>query len=285
MKIAPKILVYGPSGAGKSYGALLLPGNKFVIDSEGGTLIYRDAIPFDGPDFVMEDPQMVQAEVARVTANPGKTNLIIIDSITPIWEAAVDKQDVEGRKILGAWASKLSSFESSLNIGSWGVIARHWRPLIRDLRRSTLPVVVIARERQIFGATGTEPVCNKNLRSEFDFVLHSDSVRTKTGIVRRTYTEKVRSPPGYGLASGQSFDKPWNELIEEYYKPWFLLDGEARPRPTQEMESEFERLSSHYDPFKINARLLSLGVDRFSDLMPKDAETVLEKLRVANGST
>ena len=272
--IPPKILVYGASATGKSWGLCNIPANKFVIDGEGGTLPYRDRFQFAGPEYVVDDPFFVRSEVAKIMANPGDHTLIAIDPITTVWQRLVDMADEEARK---NGKRTIGSFETALNIGSWGPIKKIWRGLIADLRRATIPVIVTCREK-IEPETGTaNPDCEKNLRYEFDTVLRV------TCIAGKRFTTCDRDRWGR-IPTGSVAERPWHEVVTNAFQDWWGHKGDPAPRPTEEMCSEFNDLTKDIKPEAVIARLKEHGVDKFEDLRLERAEDILAKLRSRKAS-
>lgn len=276
-RIPPKALIYGASGAGKSEGMLRLPGKKYVIDTEGGTLPYRNVFPFDGPNEPVDDLFVVHELVKKIMKNPYDRNLVSIDSMSPIWDNLQVMADDDKKRRSKGTDKSWSDFQNSLDRGSWTPLKRLWTKLIRDLRRTPLPIVITCRERLDDHGT-PEPMAEKNLRYEFDVILRAEVERRGTEMYYSTYCERVR-PFNPLLPTGATLPGRWSDHFAKAYAEWFTVIGTPVPRPSDTACEEFATLTLNYKPEIVKAGLFRRGVDRFEDLSPAVAEEVLSALR------
>lgn len=165
MKASPeqayvKMGMYGPAGAGKTYTALLwaeglagFRGKRVAyIDTERGTDFYAKVRPGDPihPEAFDFDAVYTRslAEVLQEVKglDPEVHGVIVIDSISHLWEAAIDAYS--GRMV--------GRGGSNIPMNAWGPIKKPYKELISLLMASPFDVFILGRQKNIFEQEGGE---------------------------------------------------------------------------------------------------------------------------------
>jgi hypothetical protein len=151
-----KIGLYGSTGAGKTLTALLWAeglaahcGRRVAfVDTERGTDFYAMAIPdrplhpeaFDFDAIYTRSLSEVLDELKGL--NPSEHGVIVLDSITHMWEAAIE-----------AYEGKMTSIES-IPMHAWGMIKKPYKALIKWLMNSPYHVLILGRQKTVFEEVG-----------------------------------------------------------------------------------------------------------------------------------
>lgn len=147
-----KVALYGPPGSGKTFTALLLAeglaandGKRIAyVDTERGTDFYatpvssRDIHP-DAWDF----DAIYTRSIAEVTESlkaldPNVHGVIVLDSITHIWDAAI-----------AAYEGKMTKIDT-IPMQAWGKIKKPYKDLIRFLLDCPMHVLILGRQKNVF---------------------------------------------------------------------------------------------------------------------------------------
>ncbi len=148
LKAALKLALYGPAGSGKTFTALLLAeglaqrsGRRVaVLDTEQGTAFYSQAVASRKAhpgafDFdVLHTRSVTEALAALHDVDPAAYGVVVIDSISHLWDACRN-----------AYAGKLTK-QGGIPLHAWATIKKPYRELMNLLL--SLPVHVILCGRQ-----------------------------------------------------------------------------------------------------------------------------------------
>jgi hypothetical protein len=149
---ALKLGMYGPAGKGKTFSALLMAeglakitGKRVAfVDTERGTDFYCKAVDkrqvhpqaFDFDAIYTRSLTEINAEVRKLSTD--EYAVIVIDSITHIWEAA-----------RAAYSGKVNN-NGTLPFHAWGVIKKPYKDLINFLLSSPMHVILCGRQGNEF---------------------------------------------------------------------------------------------------------------------------------------
>ncbi len=147
-----KMTLYGPPGSGKTMTALLFAeglakhrGKRVAyIDTEHGTDFYAKAIKartvhpaeFDFDAIYTRSLQVALDEIKGLDTNAH--GVVVIDSITHFWEAAIE-----------AYSGKKTSIES-IPMHAWGAIKRPYKQLMSLLIGMPIDVIICGRQKSLF---------------------------------------------------------------------------------------------------------------------------------------
>jgi RecA/RadA recombinase len=254
---AIKMGLYGPAGSGKTMTALLLAeglaaidGRRVAyIDTERGTDFYCQAVPtravhpeaFDFDAIYTRSIYEVLAEVKKI--DPAVHGVIVLDSVTHIWEAA-----------MAAFNGKLTSI-GTIPMHAWGKIKKPYKDLMGALLASPAHVFICGRQKTIYeeDETGELKSAGVTMRSEGEtpyephILMRMESLRPKkTNEVGQivAYAEKDRT----GVLSGRCFVNPTFDMI---CKPLLPLLGTTQAKTPSsdetaaadaEQQSDMERV-------------------------------------------
>jgi hypothetical protein len=233
-----KISMYGPPGSGKTFTALLMAeglaanrGKRIAyVDTERGTDFYALPVPSrrvhpDAFDFDAVYTRSISEVLDEVThLDPDVHGVVIIDSISHLWDAAMDAYG-GNRNSIGA-----------IPMHAWSSIKRPYKRLIDFLIGSKFDVFILGRQKSVFdgddktgvamraeGETAYEPhIC---LRME-NQVNKADKTQTTSRIV--AYPEKDRT----GVLQGKVIVGPSFSTIEPLLP--LLGDIQAQPEDAEE---------------------------------------------------
>lgn len=149
---ALKMGIYGPAGSGKTFTALLLAeglasaaGRRVAfVDTEKGTDFYAMAVQKrrvhpDAFDFdALYSRSISEVLQAVKSLDPKQYAVVVIDSVTHIWEAAIAAYS--GRKTKAG----------TLPFHAWGQIKRPYKELITYLLNSPMHVIMCGRQGTIY---------------------------------------------------------------------------------------------------------------------------------------
>jgi len=213
-QIVLKLGLYGRTGAGKTFTALLLAEglanetgkSVAVIDTEHGTDFYakdiaeRSIHPQGFKFDVLHSRSLVDALTAVRTLDP-KYGVIIVDSITHLWDAAV-----------AAYTGRRTKIDT-IPLHAWDAIKRPYRQLMLALLNSSAHVIICGREKYEYAQDGSGElvVTGVTMRAEREtpYEPHILLRLTNDGGVVRAAVEKDRT----GILAGQTIEWPSYENI------------------------------------------------------------------------
>jgi hypothetical protein len=231
---ALKIGLYGNAGSGKSFTALLCAEGLAAIskkriayvDTERGTDFYCKDVPdrkvhpkaFDFDAMYTKSITEVLAAVKGL--NPSEYGVIVIDSITHIWEAA-----------RLAYSGKETS-AGTIPFHAWAKIKKPYKELINFLLSSTMHVFICGRQGNEFGEdeeTGELKKVGIKMKAEGEtpyephILIHMEAVKNiKSGEATITaFAEKDRT----GVLAGRTIQNP---CFDNLIKPILPLLGEKQ---------------------------------------------------------
>jgi hypothetical protein len=210
-----KMALYGAAGSGKTLTSLLIAeglanGDKkriAYVDTELGTEFYAQNIPartghpkaFDFDRVVTRSVRETLAAVSEI--DPKEHSVIVIDSLTHLWESAGNAYT--GKKTSG----------SGIAMQAWGEIKKPYKKLISTLLDSEAHVIICGREGLATEETddGEMKIVGRKMKSEGETQYEPHILgrmipeREKSGEqVIRIFFEKDRS----GVLSGKTFTWP-----------------------------------------------------------------------------
>lgn len=220
-----KLGEYGESGSGKTLTALLFAewlakkeGKRVAyIDTERGTDFYATAIKERAvhPDAFDFDALYTRSLSESIDAieqiDPKVHGVVVIDSITHLWEAAKS-----------AYRGKLTSKEG-IPVQAWGQIKKPYKKLMSLFLDGDFHAIVCGREGVVMeeNAEGEAKVVGKRMKAEGEtpyephILLRFHPKRTEDGgYLTSVFCEKDRS----GILTGKTFDNPTPAMIEAIYR-------------------------------------------------------------------
>lgn len=147
-----KVSIYGPPGSGKTFSTLLMAeglakvrGKRVAyVDTERGTDFYAQevksrrvhpaAFDFDA----LYTRSLAEVTEAVRSVDPKEHGVIVIDSISQLWDAAMD-----------AYKGKRTSIDT-IPMSAWGTIKRPYKSLIAYLIGSPFDVFILGRQKNMF---------------------------------------------------------------------------------------------------------------------------------------
>jgi hypothetical protein len=202
---ALKIGMYGSSGTGKTFTSLLIAeglakvtGKRIAfVDTERGTDFYCKAVPTRRPHPEEFDFDSIYSRgIAEITEavhglDPNRYGVIVIDSITHIWEAARNAYDGRTTKI------------GTIPMQAWGKIKKPYKELIAFLLSSPMHVILCGREGNDYETdpdtdelkcVGTKMKAEGETPYEPHILIHLESKRDKKGnAIIQAFAEKDRT--------------------------------------------------------------------------------------------
>lgn len=238
---AVKMGIYGPSGSGKTFTALLmaeglakLTGKRIAfVDTERGTDFYCQPVPDRKPhpeafDFdALYTRSITEALDAVKALDPKEYAVIVVDSITHIWEAAMN-----------AYSGKYTK-AGTIPFHAWGKIKKPYKDLMTFLLNTPLHIFICGRQGNEWaedenteelkkvgvkmkaeGETPYEP----HILIRMESVKHpKDKVATITA-----FAEKDRT----GILAGKTIEWPTFETLVKPLLP--LLGSKQAQTPSQD---------------------------------------------------
>lgn len=287
---ALKIGMYGPPGSGKTFTSLLLAeglaaltGKRIAyVDTEHGTDFYCQAVKSrrvhpEAFDFdALYTRSITEVEVA-VRALNGEYGVIVIDSITHVWQAAID-----------AYGGKRTKADT-IPMYAWGKIKKPYKSIMSALLSSNAHVIICGRQGTEYAtdeesdelkAIGLKMKAEGETPYEPHILIRMEAIRPKktneiADIV--AYIEKDRT----GVLSGRSFVNP---NFETLCRPLLsLLGSEQAQIPTgdETAAQDAETISQQDHERALEAENLSRDFKARIDL----AKTVIELKAIGSDLT
>jgi hypothetical protein len=219
-----KLGCYGKQGSGKTFTSLLFAewlakkeGKRVAyVDTERGTDFYAMAIKEravhpEAFDFDAIYTRSISEAVEAVEGiDPKLYGVLVIDSITHLWEAA--KEAYSGKKMS----------TGGIPVQAWGGIKKPYKKLMSLFLDGNFHAIVCGREGVVMETDedGEAKVVGKKMKSEGEtpyephILLRFDPARDKEGgYVTQFFCEKDRS----GILTGRTIQNPTAAVIEPIY--------------------------------------------------------------------
>lgn len=147
-----KVSIYGPPGSGKTFSTLLMAeglakvrGKRVAyVDTERGTDFYAQAVKArkvhpDAFDFdAIYERSIATVSEAVFSLDPKEHGIVVLDSISHLWEAAME-----------AYTGKKTKIDS-IPMHAWGRIKKPYKDLIKFLIASPFDVFILGRQKNLF---------------------------------------------------------------------------------------------------------------------------------------
>lgn len=215
---ALKMGIYGPPGSGKTFTSLLLAeglaaisGKRVAyIDTERGTDFYCQSVSTrtvhpEAFDFdALYTRSLTEALTSVKSLKTEEYSVIVLDSITHMWEAA-----------MAAYAGRTTSI-GTIPMHAWGKIKKPYKDLMAFLLSTTMHVIICGRQKTVYEtdeeteelrSTGVTMRAEGETPYEPHILIRMEAIRPKkTNEVAQiiAYAEKDRT----GVLSGHSFVNP-----------------------------------------------------------------------------
>jgi DNA polymerase III delta prime subunit len=213
-----KMMLYGPPGSGKTFTALLMAeglakvrGKRIaMVDTERGSdfyvqpvkqrLVHPEAFDIDA----LYTRSIADVTDAVKSLSPKEHGVVIIDSISHLWDAAME-----------AYTGKKTRVDS-IPMHAWSKIKRPYKDLVSYLIGSPLDVFILARQKNLFDTdddSGEMKKIGVGARAESDTAYEPQSIYV-------ALVEKDRT----GVLAGRALKNPGFRTIE----PLLPLLGEVQ---------------------------------------------------------
>jgi len=242
VQAALKMAMYGIAGSGKTFTALLIAeglaqlSQKRVafVDTEYGTSFYAQHVPQrrvhpEPFDFDVLHTKSLAEILKEVRSLRPEYGVLVIDSITHVWEAAI-----------GAYRGKETKI-GTIPMHAWGPIKKPYKELMAICLSSPIHVIFCGRQANEFSEDGEGELkrIGTKLRAEGDtayephILLHIEGVKdpkNKNAIaVVTAFAEKDRT----GILAGKTISWP---SFDNVAKPLLGLLGGTQARIATEEE-------------------------------------------------
>lgn len=230
---ALKIGMYGLAGSGKTFTALLCAEGLAkvterriaYIDTEHGTDFYAQDVPqravhpsaFDFDAIYTRSITEINKEIQKIDLE--KYGIIIIDSVTHLWEAAIS-----------AYAGDLTKI-GTIPLHAWGKIKKPYKEIMAFLLASSLHVFILGRqgnEFEVDDRTGELSKVGVRMKAEGEtayephILLRMEAERQKDAdAIITAFAEKDRT----GILAGRTFKTPTYDAL---IKPLLGLLGKKQ---------------------------------------------------------
>lgn len=188
----PVVLLAGCEGGGKSWAAAEATGSdrfgkSLWLEIGEQTADEYGAVPGADFDILEHDGSFgeILAQLRAAVTEPladGKPNLLVVDSMTELWDLLSDEQQT----IANRRRSKNANGEAQVTMDQWNAAKKRWGYIVSELRRFPGPVVVTARLEQVAvvgsngqptGAATWKIRAEKNLPFEVQVVMQAREPR------------------------------------------------------------------------------------------------------------
>src|SRR6266550_97246 len=220
---ALKMGVYGPPGSGKTFTSLLMAeglakvtGKRIaVVDTEHGTDFYCQAVKTRqlhqaAFDFDAIYTQSLTEVIAAVKSlNPAEHGVVVIDSISHMWLAAMQ-----------AYSGKLTKI-GTIPMTAWGKIKRPYKDLMSYLLSSTMHVIICGRQKTEYKEdeeTEELKAVGVAMRAEGE-TAYEPHILIRMEAIKPARTNEIASIVAYiekdrtGVLAGRSFINPTFESL------------------------------------------------------------------------
>jgi hypothetical protein len=282
-----KMGLYGLAGSGKTFTSLLLAeglarlANKrvAVIDTEHGADFYcqdvaeRKAHPSAFDFDAVYTRSVTEALEAVRSLKPAEHGVLVIDSISHIWEAA-----------LNAYAGKLTKV-GTIPFHAWGKIKKPYKELVQHCMNAPMHLIICGRQGNVWQEdedteemkiTGTKMRAEGETPYEPHLLIHMEAVRNqKTGVATITaFAEKDRT----GVLAGQVIEWPCFDNIVKPLLPLLGVKQAEMPSEEDTGRKDAETLTEQ-EKARIteSGRLLGNFTARFALAVTKDDLAAISK--------